>query len=79
MRRYLLDVFTDDEGDFDIVVAMATLALLWFMGVSGYNTFWLHKDVTYMDLGGGLAALVVALGGAYKLKRKPVPTVNDSH
>ena len=69
--KYFTDIFTDDDGAFDIVILMATVAMAWYLLLSGYNVFHLHKDILYSDWGAGAGALVVALGGAYRLKRKP--------
>lgn len=72
--RFFTDIFTDDQGDFSIVVAMSVAAMVFYMAMTGYNVFWLHKDVTYTDWAAGAGALIVSLGGAWALQRKPKDT-----
>lgn len=69
--KFFRDIFTDDDGNFDIVIAMATLAMVTYIALSCFNVFWLKKDILYTDWAAGAGAMIVSLGGAYKLKRKP--------
>ena len=68
--KFIKDIFTDDEGDFCIVVLMATCAMLFYFVLSTYNVFWLEKSFEYVNFATGAGALVVSLGAAYKMKRK---------
>ena len=66
--KYLRDIFTENDGkSFDIAASLAALAVVCAIIFQGYVTF-SSKTFDVLNFSTGIGALIVAVGGAQKLK-----------
>lgn len=66
--KFLRDCFTESDGkSFDISASLAAIAVLCAIIFQGYVTF-NSKTFDVLNFSTGIGALIVACGGAQKLK-----------
>ena len=66
--KFIIDIFTEADGkSFDIAASLAALAVLCAIVFQGYVTF-NSKTFDVLNFSTGIGALIVAVGGAQKLK-----------
>jgi len=68
MNSFFKDLFTDNEGQFDIVSVMGVISMLTFLGLSVYNVIYKDVQFDYVNFGIGASSLLAALGTAYHFK-----------
>ncbi len=67
--KFLNDIFTDDDNDFDIVSVLAAISCAVFIGLTVYTVIWKDAPLDGVDYGIAVGSLIGTLGGAYRLKR----------
>ena len=71
--KFINDILTDEEGDWDIVSVLAAVATTVFIGLTIYTVVWKDKDIDGVGYGAAVASLLGTLGGAYYLKSRRDP------
>jgi len=66
--KFIIDIFTENDGkSFDIAASLAAIAVICAIIFQGYVTF-NSKTFDVLNFSTGIGALIVAVGGAQKLK-----------
>lgn len=70
IRKQLRDIFTEPDNQTVCVVRLAGIGgFLYGIGAHAYQVFWLHTPFDFLGFGGGLSALIAALGVALGMKK----------
>lgn len=72
-KSFLLSLFTDHDGDGEVVSVLGVLAVLVFLVLSIYTTS-LTGTFAYTEFGTAVGLMLAGLGGGYFVKGKSTRT-----
>jgi hypothetical protein len=74
IKKTIADTLTEPNNKTVCIVRLAGIGgFLYGLGAHAYQVFWLHAPFDFLSFGGGLSAMLAALGLALGMKKDTSP------